>query len=380
MVRATTLHKVAAHDEGVWALAWVPGSTPSAPSGTHRILTGSVDETVRAWDVGAAGGDAQADPTATTTTGGGVSLAHTYSGQTLGVVSVAVDPTGEFAAASALDSTVRVWSLRDGGGGAMRAALEAPPTETWGVSFVGGGAGGSGGGDGSLMLAVAGGTTGKARVHRIGGGGEEGAAGGASVTQQYALPSSSSSSSSSAPTTTDPPAFVLAARASPNDNGSRLAASAMDGTVALFDTATGALLHTLKGHHRPVRSLCWTPDGKHLLTACDDAHAHLYDAHTGALVEAFSGHGSWVLDVAVEPVHGACFATASSDGRVRLFELGGGRGGGLVQTLQEHGDQVWGVAFVAGGGGGVAGGGGEGGGTLLASCGDDRQLVVYAVA
>ena len=139
----------------------------------------------------------------------------------------------------------------------------------------------------------------------------------------------------------------------------------MDGTVALFDAQTGALLHSLKGHHRPVRSVAWTPDGRHVLTACDDAHAHLYDAHTGALVEAFSGHGSWVLDVAVEPTSGACFATASSDGRVRLFDLASRS---LAQVLQgEHGDQVWGVAF-------------SGDGSMLASCGDDRQLVVYAVA
>jgi WD40 repeat protein len=33
----------------------------------------------------------------------------------------------------------------------------------------------------------------------------------------------------------------------------------MDGTVALFDTATGKLLHTLDGHFKPVRDLCFTP-------------------------------------------------------------------------------------------------------------------------
>lgn len=38
-----------------------------------------------------------------------------------------------------------------------------------------------------------------------------------------------------------------------------VAASAMDGTVALWDAATGQLLHSLKGHHRPVRSLAFTP-------------------------------------------------------------------------------------------------------------------------
>lgn len=376
MVRATTLYKVAAHDEGVWSLAWVPSSgaaatTAGAPATQQplRLLTGSVDETVRAWDVPSGGGGEGGGDLGSTTTSSSVSLAHTYAGHTLGVVSVAVDPSGEFAAASALDSAVRVWSLRDG---TARAALEAPPTETWGVSFVGGGGGGS---DGSLLLAVAGGTTGKARMHRLEGAAAAAAAGSdgaaaTSVTQEFCLPVAAAEGGSggagantpaTAGSNTSP--FVLAAKASP-DGGARLAASAMDGTVAVFDSSTGCLLHRLGGHHRPVRSVAWTPDGRHVLTACDDAHAHLYDAHSGSLVEAFSGHGSWVLDVAVDPQCGRFFATASSDSRVRLFDLGARQ---LVQTLSEHGDQVWGVAFSSDG-------------TMCASAGDDKQLVVYAVA
>ena len=35
----------------------------------------------------------------------------------------------------------------------------------------------------------------------------------------------------------------------------------MDGTVALFDAASGKLLHTLAGHFKPVRDLCFTPGG-----------------------------------------------------------------------------------------------------------------------
>lgn len=36
----------------------------------------------------------------------------------------------------------------------------------------------------------------------------------------------------------------------------------MDGTVALFDAATGKLLHTLDGHFKPVRDLTFTPGGR----------------------------------------------------------------------------------------------------------------------
>ncbi len=49
-----------------------------------------------------------------------VENSHTYTSHTLGVVSVTVDPTGTFAASSALDSFIRVWNLQ-----VRRAAMRA---------------------------------------------------------------------------------------------------------------------------------------------------------------------------------------------------------------------------------------------------------------
>lgn len=85
-----------AHEDAVWCVAWAPGG--------RSLVTGSVDESVKVWDVAAAAatpGAASPEPT------------HTYTGHTLGAVSVAVDATGEHAASSSLDSFVRVWSLKD---------------------------------------------------------------------------------------------------------------------------------------------------------------------------------------------------------------------------------------------------------------------------
>ena len=62
--------------------------------------------------------------------------------------------------------------------------------------------------------------------------------------------------------------FVLSTAFSPD--GSKLVAGAHDGTVAVFDVASRQLLLTLPGHHKPVRWVTWTPDGKGIVTACDD--------------------------------------------------------------------------------------------------------------
>ena len=47
----------------------------------------------------------------------------------------------------------------------------------------------------------------------------------------------------------------------PPADGRRIAAGSMDGTVAVFDAATGTALHCLKGHFKPVRDLTFTPGG-----------------------------------------------------------------------------------------------------------------------
>jgi WD repeat-containing protein 61 len=51
--------------------------------------------------------------------------------------------------------------------------------------------------------------------------------------------------------------FVLSVAYSPD--GKRLACGSMDGTVGVFDTDSGKLLHTLDGHFKPVRALTFTP-------------------------------------------------------------------------------------------------------------------------
>ena len=73
---------------------------------------------------------------------------HTYTGHTLGVISVAVDASNTYAASSALDSFIRVWNLKDN---STKAVIETQPSETWTIAFMSDGTGG-----GPLLLAAAG--------------------------------------------------------------------------------------------------------------------------------------------------------------------------------------------------------------------------------
>jgi WD repeat-containing protein 61 len=108
-MRASTLHKIpGAHGEGIWCAAFIPG--------TSQLLTGSVDEFVKLWDI-------SADPP---------TAQHTFTGHSLGAVSLAVDASGSSVACCALDSTVRVW---DPAAAESKFNIESLPTESWGVAF-----------------------------------------------------------------------------------------------------------------------------------------------------------------------------------------------------------------------------------------------------
>eukprot|EP00891_Asterochloris_glomerata_P006105 jgi/Astpho2/6105/e_gw1.00084.183.1_t len=298
-----------AHTDSVWSCVWTPAG--------NQLITASVDETVSVYS------DDQ----------GKLSRYHAYPGHTLGAISVAVDPTGEFAASSALDSYIRVWSIQNH---ETAQIIETPASETWHIAF-------NPREDSNREVAAAGGSS--------------------NTVTLYSRASTNADNSNAGPIGTfNIPAFkkekfVLSVAYSPD--GERLACGCMDGSVTVFDTGSRKPLHQLEGHYKPVRGLAFTPDSKLLLTACDDMHSHLYDVENGALVEAFSGHESWVLSVAVHP-SGTCFASGSSDSKVKLWDMAQRS---CVQTAEEHGDQVWALAFNSAG-------------NRLASVSDDKQTGV----
>ncbi len=363
-----------AHEDAVWCCAWAPskdGGGSSGSSSTSELVTGSVDETVKVWSIdrsGAAtsaaaeGGGEEPSPSSTS-----VEPLRSLPGHTLGAVSVAVDASGTFAASSSLDSFVRVWHLGDS---VTKAVIETPPGETWQIAFPPSSPSDASGSSPQL-IAAAGGASNKVVIWSAdtaekvaemalpepaarGGGG--GGANGAATSSSGPSPSSSKDK------------FVLSVAYSPD--GKRLACGSMDGGVALFDVASGKFLASLPGHHRPVRSVAFSADSTKVLTGCDDMHSHVYDAASGALVAALGGHASWVTAVAPHP-GGTFAATASSDSTVKLWDLRAVSGGstaaaaGPLQTVREHSDQVWGVAW-------------SGDGSKLASVSDDRSVCVYA--
>ena len=110
----------------------------------------------------------------------------------------------------------------------------------------------------------------------------------------------------------------------------------------LLDTHTGEYVKVL-GHTSIASSFAFSPDGTTLASGHRDGTLRLWDVATGTLQQTLIGPTSWVESVAFSP-DGTTLASGggSGDGTVRLWDVATGT---VQHTLTEHTDRVYSVAF-----------------------------------
>jgi WD40 repeat protein/serine/threonine protein kinase len=158
--------------------------------------------------------------------------------------------------------------------------------------------------------------------------------------------------------------FVLSVDYSPD--GQQIASASADGTIRLWDVASGALVHRLSGHSAAVNEVHFSADGTRLISASADGSLRLWDVASGefllaartldniavlsaifsptgdavlastadgtiyawdlsstSLTDGLSGHDAPVYDLAFSP-RGRTFISASADGTMRLWNTADG--------------------------------------------------------
>jgi WD40 repeat protein len=70
-------------------------------------------------------------------------------------------------------------------------------------------------------------------------------------------------------------------------DGRMLASGARDKIVRLWDTATGTLQQTMRGHLGSVSFVTFSPDGRYLASCSDDETTRLWDLRTGLLSHTY---------------------------------------------------------------------------------------------
>jgi len=121
----------------------------------------------------------------------------------------------------------------------------------------------------------------------------------------------------------------------------QLAAGSEDGTVVIWDLASAAVRHELKGHRGVVTGVAYSPVGRQLASAGADGTVRLWDPGTGQETRTIPGNGTPLSGVAYSP-DGHLVAAAGADPTVRLWDAATGR---EVHALRGHEAAVSCVVF-----------------------------------
>jgi WD40 repeat protein len=113
-------------------------------------------------------------------------------------------------------------------------------------------------------------------------------------------------------------------------DGTRVAAGGGDGTLSIWDAATGNVLaRTTTPKKTPIHGLDWSPDGALVAAGAKDTRIYLYEPQDARLVDTITGHADLVTAVAWSP-----------DGRTLASTAGG-------QLVQESLNQIVSVPDTA---------------------------------
>jgi eukaryotic-like serine/threonine-protein kinase len=142
-------------------------------------------------------------------------------------------------------------------------------------------------------------------------------------------------------------------------DGRRVAASAKDGVVSIWDAASGRRALAIRAHTGAAWALAFSRDGKLLATGGADGMVRLFDAADGGKIAELAGHTGDVYDVAFAP--DGSVVSCGHDGTVRVFDVATRSQRAL---LRGHDGPVHGVAVSEDG-------------ALIASGGRDRTVRIW---
>jgi WD40 repeat protein len=108
-----------------------------------------------------------------------------------------------------------------------------------------------------------------------------------------------------------------------------------------WDAATGREERTFEGHEGELLQLAFSADGRRLALSCSDGTARIWDLTAKSQPQVLRGHTSSVAGLAFSP-DGRCLATTGKDRAVKVWDAASGE---ELLTLRGHTGQVRAAAF-----------------------------------
>ena len=133
-------------------------------------------------------------------------------------------------------------------------------------------------------------------------------------------------------------------------DGSWLASGGGDGTVRIWDAATGRERAALPATAARVTAVAVAPDGSWLASGGEDGTVRIWDAATGRERAALKGHTGTVTAVAAAP-DGSWLASGGQDGTVRIWDVATGQPQAMMRVDSGVNTTAWvGARAIAVGG------------------------------
>lgn len=155
--------------------------------------------------------------------------------------------------------------------------------------------------------------------------------------------------------------YVFAAAFSPDGRYLALGGNGQPAFVGIWDADKGSLVRPLPGHRDAVLSVCFSRDGKRLLTTSYDNTARLWNVETGECLRVLRGHEWWVWSASFSPDEQR-IVTASQDGSIMVWSAANGKV--MVPPFLGHNGPVYTAAFSSDG-------------KLIGSGGYDKQVLLW---
>jgi hypothetical protein len=112
--------------------------------------------------------------------------------------------------------------------------------------------------------------------------------------------------------------WVTACAVTPD--GRQVVSASLDGTLKVWDLATGRAEATLEGHADSVTACAVTPDGRRVVSASSDQTLKVWDLATGRAEATLKGHAGGVTACAVTQ-DGRRVVSASNDCTLKVWDL-----------------------------------------------------------